>query len=331
MCHAAGSVEPMPADHTGRTNDTCTACHKLSPGISGTPAGTATPSAGATVAGGPMAIPHDITGALYQDCTTCHGLGKMKPFPANHASYTTTMCTSCHQPAQSGAATGTDTTAPVSAAPAVPANHDLTSNMFEGNCLACHAAGGIKPFPASHATYTVDTCTTCHKPAEIVAPTPTGTPTATPTATATTTATTVASSPASSPVLAAGTATPSAGATVAGGPMAIPHDITGALYQDCTTCHGLGKMKPFPANHASYTITMCTSCHQPAQSGAATGTDTTAPVSAAPAVPANHDLTSTTFEGNCLTCHAAGGIKPFPASHATYTVDTCTTCHKPAS
>lgn len=31
------------------------------------------------------------------------------------------------------------------------------------NCLLCHAANGIKPFPANHAGRTNDVCTTCHQ------------------------------------------------------------------------------------------------------------------------------------------------------------------------
>ena len=54
---------------------------------------------------------------------------------------------------------------------------------------------------------------------------------------------------------------------------------------------------------------------------------TTAPSTAsAPAIP--HTLTD---RANCLQCHAAGGVKPFPANHAGRTVDTCQSCHKPQS
>jgi hypothetical protein len=31
MCHKEDGVEPNPADHAGRTNDTCTTCHKPAP------------------------------------------------------------------------------------------------------------------------------------------------------------------------------------------------------------------------------------------------------------------------------------------------------------
>ena len=28
MCHGETGIKPFPADHAGRTNDTCTACHQ---------------------------------------------------------------------------------------------------------------------------------------------------------------------------------------------------------------------------------------------------------------------------------------------------------------
>lgn len=28
MCHGEGAVEPFPADHAGRTNETCLTCHE---------------------------------------------------------------------------------------------------------------------------------------------------------------------------------------------------------------------------------------------------------------------------------------------------------------
>ena len=290
MCHAgAGSLKPVPADHAGRANTTCTACHKPV-GDNTTPAAAATkaPASAATAAGGPKAIPHSITEAIYKDCTTCHGQGKMKPAPANHSSFTVESCATCHQPATQAAATPTAgatattetpavatasaTTAPTSgvtatpetagtSAPAVggpkpiPANHDLTSAAYK-DCTLCHGQDKMKPAPANHASYTADMCQSCHKPATASAATPAAGPTSAATATATAEAT------------AGSTATPVAAATAAptaGGPKPIPssHDLTSAVYKDCTLCHGQDKQKPAPANHASYTADMCQSCHKP--------------------------------------------------------------------
>ena len=42
------------------------------------------------------------------------------------------------------------------------------------------------------------------------------------------------------------------------------------MYQDCTTCHGADKLKPFPANHAGSATDSCQTCHQVAEAGAHT-------------------------------------------------------------
>ena len=110
------------------------------------------------MAGGPKPIPHPIEGDAYKDCTTCHGADKMKPSPANHASFATDSCTTCHQPAASdgGAAS------PAAAAKAIP--HPIEGDAYK-DCTFCHGADKMKPFPANHATFAADSCTTCHQPA----------------------------------------------------------------------------------------------------------------------------------------------------------------------
>ncbi len=170
LCHAgAGSLRPVPDDHTGRANNTCTACHQPAAAGAVTPAAGATPAASATPAGGAAkAIPanHDLTNSMYKDCTTCHGQDKIKPAPANHASYTADMCQACHkQSASGGAATPAAGETPAGGtAKAIPANHDLTNSMYK-DCTACHGQDKIKPAPANHAAYTADMCQGCHKPA----------------------------------------------------------------------------------------------------------------------------------------------------------------------
>ena len=96
-CHAADGMKPVPANHDGRPVESCQICHK-SAGADSSAGAAATPSAG-----GPKAIPHPIDGDAYKDCTTCHGADKIKPFPANHASFATDSCTACHKSAAAGA------------------------------------------------------------------------------------------------------------------------------------------------------------------------------------------------------------------------------------
>ncbi len=148
-CHGAGQIKPFPADHAGRTSDTCLGCHQVQ-----ATAATAVPAAGAI-----PPVPHATEGR--ENCLACHDTGGVRPFPADHAGRTSDTCLGCHQ-VQATAATA----APAAAAiPAVP-------HATEGreNCLACHDTGGVKPFPADHAGRTSDTCLGCHQAG--AAPTP---------------------------------------------------------------------------------------------------------------------------------------------------------------
>jgi cytochrome b subunit of formate dehydrogenase len=295
LCHGAeGSLSPLPASHEGRQVETCQLCHK--------PAGSEAVSEG----GMPNPVPHSITEAAYQDCTMCHGEGKVKPSPENHAGFTADSCTTCHQPAAGGAAPEAGATSEPEAGggmatpKAIP--HSITDAAYQ-DCTPCHGVGMIRPAPENHAGFAADSCTSCHQPA-------------------------------------AGGAAPEAGATsepeASGGmatPNAIPHSITDAAYQDCTTCHGAGMMKPAPENHAGFAADSCTTCHQPAAGGATPEVGATSEPEASggiatpKAIP--HSITEAAYQ-DCTLCHGAGKLKPSPASHAGFTTDSCTTCHQPA-
>ena len=219
-CHAAGGMKPVPANHDGRPVESCQICHK-SAGADSSAGAAATPSAG-----GPKAIPHPIDGDAYKDCTTCHGADKIKPFPANHASFATDSCTACHKPAAAGATPQAGET-PAAGGPK-PIPHPIEGDAYK-DCTTCHGADKMKPFPANHASFATDSCTTCHQPA----------------------------------------AADSGAASTAAAAKAIPHPIEGDAYKDCTFCHGADKIKPFPANHATFAADSCTTCHQPAAAPAA--------------------------------------------------------------
>ncbi len=176
------------------------------------------------------------------------------------------MCVQCHQPTSAiGGSDGvaqptSEATAetpdasapeateappqPASGPPAIP--HPLDGR---DNCLACHAAGGPKPFPADHEGRTADQCQMCHQPAEAQAPAATTEP--------------AAAGQQTTPEAAATTAASGEGsaATTSAAPQ-IPHDIAGQENQ-CLACHYTGSIKPFPSNHEGYSNAMCLSCHQP--------------------------------------------------------------------
>jgi hypothetical protein len=51
--------------------------------------------------------------------------------------------------------------------------------------------------------------------------------------------------------------------TAPSGPPKVPHALD-AAHTDCLLCHKTGSTiaKPIPASHSSYTVSMCTACHQ---------------------------------------------------------------------
>jgi hypothetical protein len=166
-CHGPEGIKPWPQNHAAFTPDICTNCHQA--------------DVTAAAPGAAPAIPHQVEGM--GECKNCHGSEGIKPWPQNHAAFTSDICTNCHSTAQSNAAPAATPASPSgeddedsagenqqTGPPAIP--HDLAGR---DNCLTCHNPdGGMKPAPANHAGRTVDTCQTCHKPA--AAPASTSTP-----------------------------------------------------------------------------------------------------------------------------------------------------------
>lgn len=91
-CHGKSGMKPMPANHEGRPTESCRICHKLSPVPKNKES-----TAGKTGKGGPKPVPHPTAAEPYKNCLNCHSAGKLKPFPANHASFPAESCTACHK------------------------------------------------------------------------------------------------------------------------------------------------------------------------------------------------------------------------------------------
>jgi hypothetical protein len=177
---------------------------------------------------GPPPVPHPVeTEAYYQYCTRCHGFGKMKPYPQSHAGFTSKDCTGCHRTGAAQEIKGSAVSGSMDGKPArIP--HAVDEDSFR-DCRKCHGTGKSKALPATHAGIAIANCLACHQ----VSPRP---------------------KPAVS-----GSAEKAADLK----PARIPHATEGSVYRDCTQCHALGKLKPFPANHAKYPAASCTGCHQP--------------------------------------------------------------------
>lgn len=348
ICHGLTStVRPMPADHEGRTNDLCLACHKSTIPLEGQ----------TTEAGKPPPIPHDLTGRA--ECLGCHGSGlaSMPQIPESHKeqNFNSGQCTTCHQPAKAGELL--PTSAPTSGAPSqttpapvestatpeaspAPSNGppNIPPNHATSACTACHATGaaGAPKFPDNHAAFKDEMCTTCHQPAGAAQATTVPVPTQGVEATTT-------SSPSSSEIITATvqatgaplvsetiTATVGTSATVtveatnaatttvtsatpapSGGPPNIPPDHA---TQACAACHatGLAGAPKFPGNHTAFKDDQCTMCHQPASAGSVAPTAATSSgVAVTPTV-------------TTAAPAASGAIPKIPHEHSTAG---CTVCH----
>jgi len=161
-CHEAGlaGAPQIPADHTGRTNEMCRACHQPATTAAVTPAeassetpsapsdddAVATPSAlpVATATTGALVMPHSLEG--HQNCLECHAAAGATPVP-----------------------TGA-TPAPAGGPPHIP--HPLAGRE---DCLACHrdGIGGAPQVPQDHAGRTSDRCQGCHQPIQAPEASPT--------------------------------------------------------------------------------------------------------------------------------------------------------------
>ena len=213
-CHGPGGAKPAPESHAAFTSDKCATCHKA--------------AEGAAAVGAAPPIPHQVEGM--GECKNCHGPAGIKPAPANHAAFTSDICTNCHPANVAGVAPG--------AAPDVP---HAVEGM--GECKNCHGPEGIKPAPANHATFTSDICANCHQASQSDSQ---------PAATTTPESDEAEDGPEA-------TTTPE---DESEGPPTIPHDVAGR--DNCLICHNPdGGMKPAPANHAGRTADTCQTCHKP--------------------------------------------------------------------
>jgi nitrate/TMAO reductase-like tetraheme cytochrome c subunit len=247
-CHGTGGVRPWPDSHSGFTPDMCAGCHTATlqePSPVPEPESTAEAPEG----GAAPAIPHELAGR--EDCSLCHGQGAARPFPANHAAFTDAQCTGCHvattlpEPAATPAFAPTpeaspeataepppDATSAPSGGVPLPIPHELAGRE---NCEVCHRRGAMNPFPAGHAGYSADMCTSCHQPVAVKGETPTPAPD--------------------------GDEGDEEEPT-AGGPPLIPHELEGR--SDCLLCHDPeGGLKPAPGDHAGRTSDSCQICHKP--------------------------------------------------------------------
>ena len=252
----------------------CNICHTI-PQVAGP--GKALPPI--TTSTGPEPASHKTTSWLSDHrykfdatCATCHTVSN--PGGSDNTSFCSNSA--CHGSQWKYIGLNAPKIRELSAPPQVPATgtpaaipHPVSPTT---NCLLCHAAGKVRPFPANHASFTVDMCTTCHKATlteGVAGPTPTAQPSApaAPTATRTVAIPSPTVGPATptvaaTPSLPATSAATSPTAAAAGGAPAIPHTLAGR--DNCLQCHDpAGGIKPAPKDHIGRTNDTCQLCHKP--------------------------------------------------------------------
>lgn len=178
ICHAqASKVRPYPADHVGRKNDVCLACHK--PTIPANPTPSAKTGSSAS-AGGPPPIPHDTAGRT--QCLGCHSNGSsgVPQIPQFHkdAGLGNDKCLSCHQAGgvQPASKSSPSTPQATKAAPSAGSTPQATTAAPAAGsppallpdhtgrtvCLGCHGNNIGPKLPADHTGRTDNTCKACH-------------------------------------------------------------------------------------------------------------------------------------------------------------------------
>jgi hypothetical protein len=225
---------------------------------------------------------------------------------------------------------------PGAESPLIPASAILHSIVGLQDCLSCHDAAGIKPYPSDHVGRSNSLCTSCHQPSE-AAPMPPSTPILSPDIPHS-----IVGLPGCLSCHDSGSikpypanhvgrtedlctfchkpsqvAAPSPAAPPAATP--IPHSIGGL--QDCYSCHGSWSFKPYPADHVGRTNTQCMLCHAPPQIVAGP------PVSPPRAISIPHSITGLE---DCYMCHGPGSVRPYPANHVGRSNTLCTICHIPS-
>jgi hypothetical protein len=121
-CHGASADLAWPADHEGRTNDFCHACHE------------------------PVHVPailHPIED--HEACLACHGQGQVAEFSLDtHEGRTDEGCQDCHDPA------------------GVAVSLVLHPVEGHEDCLMCHGPEAFKPYPVNHEGWGNEFCMLCH-------------------------------------------------------------------------------------------------------------------------------------------------------------------------
>lgn len=163
-----------------------------------------------------------------ETCSTCHDVGN--PGGTDNTSFCSNS--GCHATEWKFVGLNAPAIRELVAPPTVPGSGEPRAVPHpvgeRTDCTICHAADGVRPFPADHASFDQSLCTQCHRPS----------------------------------LVEAGQAEEPAGAAgAAGTPPVVPHTLEGRRDQ-CLVCHGADAFKPYPADHEGRTTETCLACHE---------------------------------------------------------------------
>lgn len=249
-------------------------------------------------------VPHPLKGL--EQCYVCHGISGIKQVPENHEGRPVESCSICHRPGPplkpmktAGEITKGQLEEKVTGPKNIP--HATDKDPYK-NCNNCHGVGKMKPAPADHEKRPLASCLICHKPGPPPKPKE---PTA-----------------------------EKPGDQVekkAAGPKTVPHPTDNDPFKDCSSCHGIGTFKPWPADHEKRPLATCRACHKPGLPSKPQESAAEKPneqVQEKPGSPkaASHPLDEEPFK-DCNSCHSAGKVNPYPEDHSNYPIESCTACH----
>ncbi|MBI2853982.1 MAG: NapC/NirT family cytochrome c [Chloroflexi bacterium] len=144
ICHSPKGPKAMKPDHAWVTNQTCSACHRLSQ----------RPVPIKVVAPADVPQTPHLTAGL-ENCLVCHSPVGPKPFKNDHPWVTDDTCGACHETSKN----------PRAIQVMLPANVPQIPHLKAGleTCLACHGPMGPKAFKPGHPWATDAVCAACHK------------------------------------------------------------------------------------------------------------------------------------------------------------------------
>jgi hypothetical protein len=176
------------------------------------------------------------------------------------------------------------------------------------DCLACHDAGQIEPFPEDHAGRSNDSCTMCHEMGEAEAipavPHPTE---GREDCLACHDAGQIEPFPEDHAGRSNDSCTMCHEMGEAEAIPAVPHPLEGR--DDCLMCHGTGQVQPFPADHEGRDNDSCLGCHEAGTEG-----EPAPPPEPTPTLPPSVEIVPTPIhepvmfeENTCISCHEGLG------------------------